>query len=52
MGKWGCGRASKADAVRSQKWHDREVDRLEEREEKRLVKEKKKALQAPEEKEN
>jgi hypothetical protein len=39
MGKFGCGRASKADAVRSRKWHDREVERLEEREIKRAKKE-------------
>ena len=54
MSKWGCGNASRADAVRARKfreWQDRAKERLIDREIKRDSKEKKKALQAVKERE-
>lgn len=43
MSKWGCGNASRADAVRTRKfreWQDRAEERLEEKRERELMREK------------
>ena len=43
MGKWGCGNASRADAVRARKfraWQDRAEERMEERRDRELRRDK------------